>query len=160
MTTRRKYWLMKSEPDVFSIDDLEKMGTTHWEGVRNYQARNFMRDQMNIGDQVLFYHSRCKPPCIAGIGEICRKAYPDFTAWDPKSTYYDRRSTKENPVWMMVDVQFVEKLKEPISLPILRSDSALNGLLVIKKGQRLSILPVTAAHFQHILKMAKAKSCC
>ena len=149
---------MKSEPDVFSIDDLKRLGTTPWEGVRNYQARNFMRDQMNIGDRVLFYHSRCMPPCIAGIGEVCRQAYPDFTAWDPKSTYYDQRSTKENPVWMMVDVRFVEKFKQPISLPSLRADPALNGLQVIKKGQRLSIQPVTMTHFQHILKLAEAEA--
>src|SRR5690348_14287413 len=111
-----RYWLMKTEPDVFSIDDLEKKKRAHWDGVRNFQARNFMRDQMKAGDLNLFYHSSTIPPGVAGLARVCREAYPDFTAWDKKSDFFDPRSTPEKPLWMMVDVEFVKKFPRLISL--------------------------------------------
>ncbi len=146
-----RYWLMKSEPSVYSIDHLEQEGVTHWEGVRNYQARNFMRDDMKIGDKVLFYHSNCKPPGIVGLAEVCREAYPDFFAWDPSSKYFDPKSSPEKPIWMMVDVKFVKKFDEIISLDALKQREDLEGLLVTKKGSRLSVQPVTKDHYSLIL---------
>ena len=146
-------WLMKSEPSVYSIEDLERDGVTPWEGVRNYQARNFMRDQMQVGDLVLFYHSNCKPPGVAGLGRVHRTAYPDFTAWDPASPYFDARSPEDKPVWQMVDVAFVERFAEVVSLQALKDDPALEGMLVTRKGQRLSVQPVEAAHARRVLKM-------
>ncbi len=148
-----QYWLMKSEPDVYSIDDLETEGKTHWEGVRNYQARNFMRDKMEIGDTVLFYHSNATPPGIVGLGTVCSAPYPDFTAWDSSSKYFDAKTDPENPRWMMVDVSFKEKFKRMISLDELKTNPELEGLLVIKRGMRLSIQPVEPQHFDTILSM-------
>ena len=158
MARGKKYWLMKSEPDVFSIEDLERAGTEPWDGIRNYQARNFMRDDMKKGDEVLFYHSRAKPPGVAGLARVCREAYPDHTARDPKSKYHDPRATKENPIWMMVDLEFVEQFPSLIALDELRNAPGFDGLLVIKKGQRLSIQPVDAAHFRKIVKMGRGKA--
>ena len=145
---------MKSEPGAYSIDDLERDGSTCWDGVRNYQARNFMRDAMSVGDPVLFYHSNANPPGVAGVARVCSEAHPDHTAWDRESRYFDARSRREDPVWMMVDVEFVEKFKEPVTLPQLKANRVLDGLLVVKRGQRLSIQPVEARHFRQILKMA------
>ena len=152
-----KLWLMKSEPDVYSIDDLERDGTEPWEGVRNYQARNFMRE-MAEGDLVLFYHSNAKPPGVAGICRVHRAAYPDPTQFDPKSDYYDAKSKKDEPRWSMVDVGFVEKFAEEVSLQALKDDPALTGMRVTQKGSRLSVQPVDAKHFRRVLKMAKAKT--
>lgn len=146
-----RYWLMKSEPSVYSIDHLEQEGVTHWEGVRNYQARNFMRDDMKVGDKVLFYHSNCKPPGIVGLAEVCREAYPDFFAWDPSSTYFDPKSSPEKPIWMMVDVKFVKKFDDIISLESLKQREDLEGLRVTKKGSRLSVQPVTKEHYFFLL---------
>ena len=152
-----KHWLMKSEPDVYSIDNLERDGCESWEGVRNYQARNFMREMVE-GDLVIFYHSNAKPPGAAGVGRICRKAYPDDTQFNKKSKYYDAKSKKEDPRWSLVDVEFVEKFGEPISLQALKDDPALEGMRVTQKGSRLSVQPVEKGHFKRVLKMAGAKT--
>lgn len=148
-------WLMKSEPDTFGIDDLKACpkGTEHWDGVRNYQARNMMRDQMKKGDRVLFYHSACKVPGIAGIAKVVKEAYPDHTAQNPESKYYDPKATADNPRWFMVDVKFERKLKRLIPLSELRDNPALAGMQLLKKGNRLSIMPVDEAHWQAILAM-------
>ncbi|MBG90407.1 MAG: EVE domain-containing protein [Actinobacteria bacterium] len=150
-----QYWLMKSEPNVYSIDDLKREGRTHWEGVRNYQARNFMRDQMNLNDRVLFYHSNCNPPGIVGLATVSKLAYPDFFAWDSSSPYFDPKASPEKPIWMMVDVDYEAHFSKIISLEQLKNEAALAGMLVAKKGMRLSIQPVTQAHFDHVLEMAK-----
>jgi predicted RNA-binding protein with PUA-like domain len=146
------HWIMKSEPDTFSIDDLERVGTEPWNGVRNYQARNMIRD-MQTGDLAFFYHSSCQIPAIAGIMEITRNAYPDPTALDASSPYYDPKSTAENPRWYMVDVHFVRRLKHPISLQQLKTDSHLQGLALLRRGNRLSVMPVTAQQWKYILSL-------
>ncbi len=150
------YWLMKSEPDVFSIDDLqERPGhTTHWDGVRNYQARNMMRDDMSVNDLVLFYHSSCKVPGIAGIALIARAAYPDFTSWNPESEYYDPKSSAGNPRWYMVDVKSVRKFKHLLPLEELKKHEALHDMPLLRRGNRLSIMPVSKAHWDYILALA------
>ena len=144
---------MKSEPDVYSIDTLKADGTTHWEGVRNYQARNFMRDQMKIGDKVLFYHSNAKPPGIVGLAEVCKEAHPDFFAWDPKSKYFDPKASEDNPIWQMVDVKVVRKFDSMISLDDLKTYPELDGLLVTRKGSRLSVQPVEKHHYDFIVSL-------
>ena len=152
-----KYWLMKSEPESYSIDDLQRDGSEPWDGVRNYQARNFMRD-MKVGDLALFYHSNAKPPGVAGVCRISKEAYPDPTQFDRKSRYYDPKSTKESPRWSLVDVSFVEKFDEEISLHVLKDTPQLDGMRVTQKGARLSVQPVDKKHFKHVLKMADAKT--
>lgn len=154
MATNQAFWLMKSEPGSYSIDDLKRDGRTCWDGVRNYQARNLMRDEMKVGDLALFYHSSADPAGVAGLARVCQPAYPDPTAWDPKDGHYDPRSTPQNPVWLMVDVEFVEKFKDTVSLAALKAEKALDGLMVIKRGQRLSIQPVGQKHMRRILRMA------
>lgn len=153
------YWLMKSEPDEVSVDDAlaAPKSTVAWTGVRNYQARNFMRDAMRVGDGVLFYHSSCAEPGIVGIARVASTAYPDPTQFDRKSHYYDAASKQEEPRWMLVDVQVVEKTRN-LTLPELRDDPALADLVVLKKGNRLSITPVEAKHWRHILKKLGARS--
>ena len=148
---------MKSEPDVYSIDHLERDSTESWEGVRNYQARNFMRE-MAEGDLAIFYHSNAKPPGAAGVCRIAREAYPDDTQFNKKSKYHDPNSKKDDPRWSMVDVSFVEKFDEPISLQALKDDPKLEGMRVTQKGSRLSVQPVDKKHFQRVLKMAGAKT--
>ena len=150
-----KLWLMKTEPDVYSIDDLARDGTEPWEGVRNYQARNSMRE-MAEGDLVIFYHSNAKPPGAAGVCRVSREAYPDDTQFDKNSKYHDPKSKKEDPRWSLVEVAFVEKFAEPISLQALKDDHALEGMLVTQKGSRLSVQPVEKKHFKRVLKMAGA----
>lgn len=148
------HWLMKSEPSTFGIDDLKALPerTDHWDGVRNYQARNMMRDQMKVGDPIFFYHSNCKEPGIVGIMEVVREGYPDFTAWDPSQHYFDPKSDPENPRWYMVDVRFVRDLARPISLRELKENAeVLDGFPLIRKGNRLSIMPVAQAHWDFIL---------
>ena len=146
------YWLMKSEPDVFGIDDLERVGVEPWDGVRNYQARNFMRDDMALGDQVLFYHSNCKPPGIVGIAEVASAPYPDPTQFDPDSKYHDPKSDPDHPRWQLVDVRFVRKLKRTIPLDEIKQHAeALDGLPLIRKGNRLSVMPVAAEHWDYLL---------
>ena len=150
-----QYWLMKSEPDTFGIDDLaaRKNATEHWDGVRNYQARNFMRDRMKVGDQILFYHSACKTPGVAGVARVVREAYPDHTARNPESKYYDPKASDDDPRWYMVDVQFERKLSRLITLKELKGNPALDGMALLKKGSRLSIMPVEEAHWQAVLAM-------
>lgn len=147
---------MKSEPDVFSIDHLQKDKTTWWEGVRNYQARNFMSQQMKLHDLVLFYHSNAQPSGIVGVAQVSQLAQPDPTQFEKKSEYYDSKATLEKPIWFCVQVEFVKKLKRMVSLDELKKSAALKDMLVIKKGQRLSIQPVTEKEFLAILKMAEA----
>ena len=148
------YWLMKSEPDVFSIDDLARVQIEPWDGVRKYQARNMLRDQMQLGDQVFFYHSNCDLPGIVGIAEVCRTAYPDLSALNPESKYFDPKATPENPRWVCVDVKFVRKLPKTISLQRLKTYDALNGWALIAKGNRLSVMPVSAPQWDAILAIA------
>jgi len=146
---------MKSEPDVFGIDDLNSRPrkTEHWDGVRNYQARNMMRDEMKKGDEVFFYHSNCKEPGIVGIAKIVKEGYPDFTAFDSQQKYYDAKSDPNNPRWYMVDVQFVRKFKRTITLEELKQAKALQDMPLVRRGNRLSIMPVTEKQWQAILKM-------
>jgi predicted RNA-binding protein with PUA-like domain len=147
------YWLMKSEPEVFSIDDLRACPrhTEHWDGVRNYQVRNMLRDQMKKGDKAFFYHSSCKEPGIVGIVEIVREGYPDNSAWDPNSPYLDTKSTPEQPRWYMVDVRYQRKLRRCISLKELKQHPQLAAMPLLKPGNRLSITPVTPAQWRFIL---------
>ena len=153
----KKYWLMKSEPGTYSIQDLKKSGKDLWDGVRNYQARNFMMKDMQVGDEVLFYHSNANPPGMAGLACVSKKAQPDPTAFDPKSKYYDPRSTKENPRWFCVEVKFKYIFKKFISIEKLRREKALSKMLLLKKGQRLSVMPVTKAEYMYILKLSNKK---
>jgi predicted RNA-binding protein with PUA-like domain len=148
-------WLMKSELDVYPYSKLIEDGSTHWDGVRNYQARNFMRDDMKIGDFVLFYHSNCSPPHIAGIAKIVKEGYPDHTSWDSNSKYFDEKSTPTDPRWMMVDIAPVYEFKEILSLDELKLVPELEGMLLLRKGQRLSVQPVEEQHFNTILKLAR-----
>ncbi len=147
------YWLMKSEPNAFGIDDLEKMPdqTEHWDGVRNYQARNMMRDDMKVGDQVFMYHSNCKPPGIVGHMQVVREGYPDFTAFNPQSKYFDEKSDPQNPRWFMVDIQLVCRFKRLISLDELKLHPQLEGMKLLQRGNRLSITPVSKDHWEFIL---------
>ena len=149
----RKYWLMKSEPETFSFDDLRKSKTTFWDGVRNYQARNFMRNEMKKGDRVLFYHSNCDPPGVAGIAEVVKEGYPDHTAFDPKDKHYDEKSDPESPTWFMVDIQYVKPLKMFVGLPDLKASRKLKNMKVVQKGQRLSVQPVEKAAFDEVCRM-------
>jgi predicted RNA-binding protein with PUA-like domain len=151
----RRYWLLKSEPDVYSIEDLERDGTTHWDGVRNHQAKNFMRDEMQIGDRVLFYHSNAKPPGVAGVAEVVRERYPDFTAFDKEDPHYDPKSKKDSPTWFMVDVGFVERFPQVLPLDTLKAVPALEGMLVRRRGMRLSVQPVERKHFDKVVRMAR-----
>jgi predicted RNA-binding protein with PUA-like domain len=151
------YWLMKSEPDVFSIQDLAlRPGQTEpWNGVRNYQARNFMRDAMRVGDRVLFYHSNCAEPGVAGVAEVSREAYPDDSAWDSRSPYHDPKSTPAQPRWFMVDVSWRETFPQVVTLNELRGEPTLAGLRILQRGNRLSITPVRPAEYKTILRLAK-----
>lgn len=144
------YWLMKNEPSDFSIDDLERVKVEPWDGIRNYQVRNFMRDDMSVGDMAFFYHSSCKVPGIYGLMEICSEAYPDYTAWNPKEHYYDPKSDPDNPTWLMVDVVFVKKLEDPVTLQELRQHPQLTDMRVLQRGNRLSVTPVDSQHWEFI----------
>ncbi len=152
-----RYWLIKSEPDAYSIDDIARDKQTPWTGVRNYQARNFMRDQMKAGDRAFYYHSSCATPGIAGIVEIASAAYPDATQFDRKSHYYDEKATPENPRWMNVDVRFVKKTRF-VALTELRTHAALAGLRILAKGSRLSVTPVDPADWKFILALMEKKA--
>lgn len=149
-----RYWLMKSEPNVYSIDDLERDGETCWDSIRNYEARNTMRDLMQLGDRVLFYHSNAKPPGVAGIAEVSKLAYPDHTATDPNHPYFDPKSDPEDPTWLMVDVRFVEKFTAEVPLQDLRANPALEGMALLQRFQRLSVQPVSKEHFEEVRRMA------
>ena len=147
------FWLMKSEPHVYPWEQLVSDGETHWDGVRNYQARNIMRDDMKVGDFVLFYHSNCKPPHVAGVARVCREAYPDFTALDTDSNYFDPKSSPDNPRWMMVDIEAVEQLPDTVPLGDMRENPELNGMPLLQRGQRLSVQPVSEQHFEIVCGM-------
>ncbi|WP_312325357.1 EVE domain-containing protein [Stenotrophomonas sp.] len=157
MTARKRYWLMKSEPDAFSIDDLKRVVQEPWNGVRNYQARNFMRDGMKVGDGILFYHSNTKVPGIVGLATVATEAYPDDTQFDPKSDYYDPKATRETPRWLLVDVAFERKLRDTISLDEIKlhADALGEGFALTARGNRLSIIPVTAAQWKLLLSLEK-----
>ena len=151
-----KYWLLKSEPDVFSLEDLKNCPnqTEPWDGIRNYQARNLMRDEMKVGDQAFFYHSRQAEPAIVGTVKVVREAYPDHTSWDPSSKYFDEKSSPENPRWLRVDVQFESEVSRPVTLKELRSVPELKEMFLLRKGMRLSVQPVTDEEFQMSLAIA------
>lgn len=151
------YWLMKTEPDTFGIDDLASRPeqTEPWDGIRNYQARNYMRDEMRVGDRVFFYHSNAKPPGIVGIAEIASGAYPDPTQFDPDSKYFDSKSRRDDPRWLLVDVKLVRKWKRLLSLEEIKANAdALDGFKLIARGNRLSIFPVEAKHWRRVCKLA------
>ena len=152
----RRYWLVKSEPSAFSIDDLagSPKRTTCWDGVRNYQARNFMRD-MAIGDQVLFYHSNADPPAVVGIAQVVKMAYVDPTQFDAKDIHYDSASDRSDPKWEMVDIRFVRKFKHPLTLTRLREEPGLKGMVLLRKGSRLSVQPVSVSEWERILELAQ-----
>lgn len=152
-----KYWLMKTEPSSYSIQDLaaDKRQTTFWDGVRNYQARNYMRDEMKLGDKVLVYHSNADPPAVAGVATIVRESYPDHTSWDPDNKHYDPKSTAQNPRWFMVDIKLEQIFHKPIPLDDLRGIGTLKEMELLRKGSRLSVQPVRKSEFDAILKLAK-----
>ena len=147
------YWLMKSEPAVFGIDELERQRIVAWEGVRNYQARNFMRDGMKQGDLAFLYHSSCAVPAVAGIMEICREAYPDATQFNKRSKYYDPGSKPDKPRWVMVDVRFVRRIRRPIAITEMRAQKNLSSLALLRPGSRLSVTPVTTREWASILSL-------
>lgn len=150
----RKFWLMKSEPHVYGLDDLKADGSTMWDGVRNYQARNFMRDDMKLGDLVLYYHSNAKPPGVVGLARVSREGYPDPTQFDENNKYHDPKSTEDNPRWILVDLEYVAHFDTLLSLDQLKQEEDLDGMLVIRKGQRLSVQPVEPHHFHKVCEMA------
>ncbi len=153
----KKYWLVKSEPTEFSIDDLAKSKnkTTCWDGVRNYQARNFMRDEMKIGDEVLFYHSNAEPNAVVGFCKIVKEAYADHTQFDPDNKHYFPKANPENPPWVMVDLKLVKKFKNPVTLSSIKENGKLKDMRLVKRGNRLSVMPVDKKEFDEILKMGE-----
>jgi predicted RNA-binding protein with PUA-like domain len=159
MVKTQNFWLLKTEPESFSIQDLAKAAqqTTCWDGVRNYQARNFLRDSMKLGDRVLLYHSSTDSPAIVGTAKVVRESYPDSTAWDKKNHHFDPASTPDNPRWFMVDIQLEQIFKTPLHLSQLRGTAALKDMELLRKGSRLSVQPVRKAEFEAILKLAGAK---
>jgi len=159
MGRAKKYWLLKTEPGSFSIADLAASPdqTTCWDGVRNYQARNFMRDEMRLGDGVLFYHSSTEPAAVVGTAVVVREAYPDHTAWLPRDHHFDPKASPENPIWQMVDIRLVEVFAKPLPLDTLRASPELKKMELLRRGSRLSVQPVTPAEFACVLKLAKAK---
>lgn len=156
MTDGKRCWLMKTEPDTFSIDDLKKKKKAPWDGVRNFQARNYMKD-MKAGDVILFYHSSTEPPGVAGLARVTKTAFPDYTSWDKKSDYYDPRSTESKPLWFMVEVEFVEKFPHYVSLDELRGDPHLQEMIVLRRGSRLSVQPIEEKHFKRVCELGKKK---
>ena len=154
----KRYWLMKTEPTTYSIDDLakDKDQTTCWEGVRNYQARNMLRDDIKQGDHVLFYHSACKEPAVVGTAVVTRDGYPDHHAFDRRSKYFDKKSDPDNPTWYMVDIKLETKFDSPVTLAELRERAALKEMVLLQKGSRLSVQPVKKKEFDTICKMANA----
>jgi predicted RNA-binding protein with PUA-like domain len=156
MAATEKYWLVKTEPSSYSIQDLaaEPKKTTFWSGVRNYQARNFMRDEMRKGDRVLVYHSNADPSAVVGVAKVVRESYPDHTSWDPNDHHYDPKSPENNPRWFMVDLKLERIFKEPLPLPSLRGVKGLEKMELLRKGSRLSVQPVRKSEFEKILKLA------
>lgn len=155
----QKYWLIKSEPESFSLNDLKKSKnqTTFWDGVRNYQARNFLRDEMKKGDKVLFYHSNSDPLAVMGICEVVKEGYPDHTQFDPDSNHYDPKADPKNPAWIMVDVKFVKEFKTPVTLDAIKSNPKLKNMRLVARGNRLSVMPVTKNELDEIMKMGEKK---
>ena len=153
-TQKQKYWLMKSEPDCYSIDDLQRDGVEHWDGTRNYQVRNMMRDDMQVGDMVLFYHSNTKEIGVVGTMEIVSTAYPDPTQFDPKSEHPDPKSDPMNPRWLCVDVKFKTKFPRTVALAEIKIDPFFETMPLVKKGNRLSVMPIAKGHYEKIVKMA------
>ncbi|MHB0970992.1 MAG: EVE domain-containing protein [Thermoanaerobaculia bacterium] len=151
----KKYWLLKCEPAAYTIEELERDGTASWEGVRNYQARNYMRDEMKVGDLVLFYASNADPSGVTGIAKIVREGYPDAFALKKGHVYYDPKSTPDNPIWTMVDIGFVERFPRIVSLDELKAEPSLSKMMVVQKGSRLSVQPVTKAEFERVVKMVR-----
>lgn len=149
------YWLFKTEPGCFSIDDLKKSGVEHWDGIRNYQARNMLRDDIKKGDKVIFYHSSCKVPAAVGAAAVVKEGYPDFTAWDKKSEHPDEKSTPEKPIWYMVDIAFKKKFKKEISLQDMRTMPELADMRLLQTGNRLSLFPISKKHFETITKLGE-----
>ncbi len=152
--TPRQYWLMKSEPGDYSIDDLARDRLTYWDGVRNYQARNLMRDRMRVGDGVLYYHSNAKPPAVVGRARVCSESYPDPTQFDPDDSHYDPKSDPDNPRWHLVDIEFLDKFERPVPLPEMRANPELEGMALLRRGQRLSVQPVTEREWRIVCAMA------
>jgi len=148
------YWLFKSEPDCYSIDDLKRDKRTFWDGVRNYQARNMLRDSIKVGDGVLFYHSSCEPMAIVGTAEVVKAGYPDHTAFDKKADHYDPKSKVDEPTWYMVDIKLQRKFDEPVLRDALKDDSRLSKMVLLQRGSRLSVQPVTASEWQAVLELA------
>lgn len=153
----KRYWLMKVEPEAYSINDFEKDGETAWEGVRNYQARNTLRDDVKVGDGVLFYQSNADPTGVAGVAEVSKSGYPDHNAWNKKHNYYDPKSDPDNPTWYMVDIRFKESFPAVVSLAELKEAKGLEDMMVTKRGMRLSVQPVKPAEFKTVLKLGRAK---
>jgi len=151
----RRYWLMKSETDVYPLAQLRKDGSAEWTGVRNYEARNLMRDQMKVGAGVLFYHSNAGPSAVVGLAEVCSAPHPDPTQFDAKSEYFDPKSTKDEPRWILVDIKFIEEFKRPVTLPDIKKTKGLENMGLIKRG-RLSVQPVTPAEWDIIVKLSRA----
>ena len=145
--------MIKSEPDVFSLRDLKKVKREPWDGVRNYQARNFMRDEMKQGDLVLYYHSNCDVPGVSGIARVVSEPYPDPSQWNKRSKYFDPKATEDNPRWILVDFEYVAEFREHVSLAAMKADAKLEGMLVVRKGNRLSITPVDGKHFRRVCKL-------
>jgi predicted RNA-binding protein with PUA-like domain len=148
---------MKSEPEVFSIDDLAKSKnqTTYWDGVRNYQARNFLRDEIKIGDKVIFYHSNSEPPGAAGICEVVKEGYPDFTAFDPENHHYDPKSKMDSPTWFMVDIKLIKKFSHFVSIDEMRENKKLQTMKLLQRGNRLSVIPLTKQEYDEIVRLGK-----
>lgn len=153
-----RYWLMKCEPAAYSIDDLERDGTTTWEGVRNFQARNFLRDQFQVGDRVLFYASNAEPSGVSGLAEVARAGYPDPTQFKKGHKYFDPKAKKENPSWYLVDLRFVERFPEVISLATLKDTPGLEDMVVVQRGSRLSVQPVTKREYDIVVKLGRRSS--
>ena len=156
-TVAKKYWLFKSEPGAYSILDLERDGSTFWDGIRNYQARNFLRDQVQVGDEVLFYHSNAEPMAIMGRMKVTRAGYSDHTAFDKRSCHFDPDSSPDDPTWYMVDVAFVARFPNPVDRDRLRAEPLLRDMMVMQKGSRLSIQPVTSKEWQTVLQLGSVK---
>ena len=157
MPRTKRYWLMKCEPDAYSIDDLERDGTTTWEGVRNFTARNFLRDEMKVGDGVLFYASSAEPSGVTGVAEISREGYPDPFAFKKGHTYYDPKSDPKSPTWYMVEIRFVEKFPEIVPLAALKETPGLEKMMVVQKGSRLSVQPATKEEFETVRKLGRRR---
>lgn len=158
MATARRHWLMKCEPSSYTIDDLERDGTTSWEGVRNYQARNFMRDDMRIGDRVLFYASNAEPSGVTGIAEVCREGYVDHFQFASEHDYFDPKATEAKPIWYMVDIRFIEKFASMVEIAALRETPGLENMMVLQRGSRLSVQPVTKQEFDVVVRLGRRKT--